>query len=207
MDFLDFHHHKPNQTGIYNLDLHESVPNSMFSAGLHPANISENWKSDFERIKEKTSDKNCIAVGECGLDGLITANEKLQAGIFQAHLSWAEEIRKPVIIHCVRRYSQILHFKKAKVPLIIHGFHKKETIAEELLDAGFYLSFGRAALENISLQKIIRTIPIRRLFLETDNSDFSIEDLYEKVAEIRSVSAENLKNQMWENLNNIQHYG
>lgn len=207
MDFLDFHHHKQNQQGIYNLNHQEAIPDSMFSAGIHPKDITENWKSDFEEIKKTTSDKNCIAVGECGLDGLITFDEKMQNEIFQAHLSWAEEIRKPVIIHCVRRFSQILHFKKAEIPLIIHGFNKKETIAEELLNAGFYLSFGKAALESLSLQKIIRMIPIDRLFLETDNSDFSIQDLYEKVAEVRSVSVQNLLNQMWENLDNIRHYG
>jgi len=207
MDFLDFHHHKQIQLGIYNLNHQEAIPDTMFSAGIHPKDITKNWKSDFEEIKKKTSDKNCIAVGECGLDGLITVDEKLQNEVFQAHLSWAEEIRKPVIIHCVRRFSQILHFKKAKIPLIIHGFNKKETIAEELLNSGFYLSFGRAALESLSLQKIIRNIPIDRLFLETDNSDFSIQNLYEKVAEVRSVSVENLKNQMWENLGNIRHNG
>lgn len=207
MDFLDFHHHKQIKKGIYNLNHLEAIPDTMFSAGIHPKDITHNWKSDFEEIKKKTLDKNCIAVGECGLDGLITVDEKLQNEVFQAQLSWAEEIRKPVIIHCVRRFSQILHFKKAKIPLIIHGFNKKETIAEELLNVGFYLSFGRAAMESLSLQKIIRNIPIDRLFLETDNSDFSIQDLYEKVAEIRSVSVENLKNQMWENLGNIRHNG
>lgn len=207
MDFLDFHHHKQIQQGIYNLNHLEAIPDTMFSAGIHPKDITQNWKSDFEEIKKKTLDKNCIAIGECGLDGLITVDEKLQNEVFQAQLSWAEEIKKPVIIHCVRRFSQILHFKKAKIPLIIHGFNKKETIAEELLNVGFYLSFGRAAMESLSLQKIIRNIPIDRLFLETDNSDFSIQDLYEKVAEVRSVSVENLKNQMWENLGNIRHNG
>ena len=207
MDFLDFHHHKQIQQGIYNLNHLEAIPDTMFSAGIHPKDITQNWKSDFEEIKKKTSDKNCIAVGECGLDGLIIVDEKLQNEVLQAQLSWAEEIKKPVIIHCVRRFSQILHFKKAKIPLIIHGFNKKETIAEELLNVGFYLSFGRAAMESLSLQKIIRNIPIDRLFLETDNSDFSIQDLYEKVAEVRSVSVENLKNQMWENLGNIRHNG
>ena len=207
MDLLDFHHHKHINQVLYNLNHREANPETKKTAGRQPKDNTQNWKSDIEEIKKKTLDKNCIAVGECGLDGLITVDEKLQNEVFQAQLSWAEEIRKPVIIHCVRRFSQILHFKKAKIPLIIHGFNKKETIAEELLNVGFYLSFGRAAMESLSLQKIIRNIPIDRLFLETDNSDFSIQDLYEKVAEVKSVSFENLKNQMWENLGNIRHNG
>lgn len=203
MDFLDFHHHKPHQIGIYNLNPNEESPIGKFSVGLHPKDITENWKSDFEKIKKISLSENCLAIGECGLDGLIDIDEKLQNEIFQAHISWAEEIKKPIIIHCVRRFSQILHYKTAKVPLIIHGFNKKENIAQELLDAGFYLSFGYAALENLSLQNVIKNIPIQRLFLETDDFDFDIIKLYEKVSEIKSIPLENLKNKMWENLNHI----
>lgn len=207
MDFLDFHHHKPNQTGIYNLNLNEEIPAGKFSVGLHPKDITENWKYDFDKIKDISLSENCLAIGECGLDGLISIGDNIQNDVLKAHISWAEEIQKPIIIHCVRRFSQILHYKKTKIPLVIHGFNKKENIALELLEAGFYLSFGYAALENLSLQNIIKNIPIHRLFLETDDSDFEIIKLYEKVSGIKSIPPENLKNQMWENLNHIINNG
>lgn len=208
MDLLDFHHHKPNQTGIYNLEVNESsIAFKNFSVGLHPKDITDDWKADLEKIKAISLAKNCLAIGECGLDGLIKIDEKLQLEIFQNHISWAEEIKKPVIIHCVRRFSQILHYKKANIPMIIHGFNKKETIAAELLEAGFFLSFGKAVLDNLSLQKLIKDCPVQKLFLETDNSDFEISDLYEKVSEIKSISLENLRFQMWENLENVINYG
>lgn len=203
MDFLDFHHHQLGKNGIYNLDLNEEIPVAKFSAGLHPKDITENWKSDFEKIKTISLSENCLAIGECGLDGLVNIDENLQNEIFKSHILWAEAIDKPIIIHCVRRFSQILHYKNAKIPLVIHGFNKKENIAKELLDTGFYLSFGHAGLENLSLQNIIKNIPIQRLFLETDDSDFEIIKLYEKVSEIKSITLENLKDKMWENLNNI----
>ena len=207
MDFLDFHHHQQNKTGIYNLNLNEAIPQGDFSIGLHPKDISENWKSDFEKIKEKSLSKNCLAIGECGLDGLINIDENLQNEIFQAQISWTEEIKKPMIIHCVRRFSQILHYKKAKIPMIIHGFNKKENVGKELLEAGFYLSFGKAAIEHLSLQKLIKDLPVQKMFLETDDADSDIAELYEKVSEIRSISLENLSNQMWENLENVVNYG
>lgn len=203
MAFLDFHHHKYYQSGNYNLNLKEKIPPGSFSAGLHPKDITENWKQDFDNIKKISLDKNCLAIGECGLDGLIATDEALQSEIFKSHLSWAVEIRKPVIIHCVRRFSQLLHYKNSNASLIVHGFNKKETIADALLDAGFYLSFGHAALENLSLQNIIKKIPIQRLFLETDDSDFDLFKLYEKVSQIKSLTPENLNDQMWENLNQI----
>lgn len=207
MDFLDFHHHKQNKSGIYNLNLNEEIPQHNFSVGLHPKDITENWKSDFEKIKEKSLSKNCFAIGECGLDGLVNIDENLQNEIFQAHISWAEEIKKPIIIHCVRRFSQILHYKKAKAPMIIHGFNKKENVGKELLEAGFYLSFGKAALEHLSLQKLIKDLPVQKMFLETDDADFDISELYEKVSEIKSISLEKLSSQMWENLENVVNYG
>lgn len=207
MEFLNFHHHKPGTPGIYNLDLNEEIPSYSFSAGLHPKDIGVNWKSDFEKIKENSLAENCLAIGECGLDGLIDIDEKLQNTIFQAHINWAKEIRKPVIIHCVRRFSQILHYKNANVPLVIHGFNKKESVAHELLDAGFFLSFGKAALENLSLQKLIKDFPLRKMFLETDNADFDIAMLYKKISAIKNISEEELNRQMWENLDNVMNYG
>lgn len=207
MEFLDFHHHQLNKFGIYNLNFNDKIPKGRFSVGLHPKSITENWEKELERIKEISSSENCLAIGECGLDGLAPVDENLQNEIFQAHISWAEEIRKPLIIHCVRRFSQILHYKGAKIPMIIHGFNKKENIAKELLDAGFFLSFGKAALDNLSLQKLIEDIPLQRMFLETDNADFEISDLYKIVAEIKSISLENLKMQMLENLENVINYG
>lgn len=207
MDFLDFHHHSPSKKGIYNLNYGEKVPDVPFSAGLHPKDISDDWESDLEMIKQISLSPNCIAIGECGLDGLIDIDEKIQNTVFSQHLSWAKEIKKPVIIHCVRRFSQLLHYKSKPIPKIIHGFNKKNKIAEELLDAGFYLSFGKAVLEHVSLQKLIEGFPIEKMFLETDDADFDIIQLYEKVSVIKSIGIEDLKNQMWENLETVTNYG
>lgn len=91
--------------------------------------------------------------------------------------------------------------------MIIHGFNKKENVGKELLDAGFYLTFGKATLEHLSLQKLIKDLPVHKIFLETDDADFDISELYEKVSEIKSISLENLSSQMWENLENVVNYG
>ena len=207
MDFLDAHHHQPNKVGIYNLNKKEFSSENYFSIGLHPKDITKQWKNDIENLKKISLSENCIAIGECGLDGLISINENLQNIVFLEQLKWAEEIKKPVIILCLRRFSLLLQYKKTKTPLIIHGFNKKESIAKEMLSAGFYLSFGKAALENLSLQKIIVNIPINKLFLETDNDNFEISKLYEMVATLKTISLENLKKQMWENLENITKHG
>ncbi len=194
MDFFDFHHHHPNKKGIYNLHFSEGIRPELYSVGLHPMDIDENWEKHWERIQEISQHPNCVAIGECGLDALVQTDLKRQKEIFKQHILWANKIQKPVIIHCVRLFSELLAFSKiAKTPLIVHGFNKKESIAQSLLEKGFYLSFGKASLHRLSLQKNLREIPLDKLFLETDDDHFNIQMLYEKVAEIKNISVHQLQ--------------
>lgn len=202
MKFFDFHHHHFNNNfGIYNLDLEEAPPNAWFSAGIHPAKISENFESQFSSFKEISQHEKCVAIGECGLDGLIKVDEKLQEEVFLKQIEWANEIEKPLIIHCVRRFPQLISLSnKAKVPLIVHGFNKKKTIGEDLLKNQFYLSFGKSLLENVNLQKFLQENSLEKIFLETDDADFEIEKLYQKVATLKNISKEHLLETIYENL-------
>ena len=201
MIFFDFHHHKRNNpNGIFNLKIGETLPHCYFSIGIHPQEIDENWEEKFDKIKATSKHKNCLALGECGLDGLINIDETLQKEVFKQHILWANEINKPIIIHCVKRFSDLIPFQKiAKTPLIIHGFNKKKIIAEEMLKHGFYLSFGKSVLHSLSLQAILKEIPTEKIFLETDDADFNIEELYLKTAEIKGITIENLQEKILEN--------
>lgn len=204
MIFFDFHHHQFTKKGIFNLGLKEDIASVYFSLGLHPKDITDDFEADLELIKEKSRNPNCLAIGECGLDALVEIDENLQELVFEKQILWANEIEKPVIIHCVRRFSQLLKFKKtAKVPMIIHGFNKKENIAKELVEAGFYLSFGKALLYNEGLQELVKNIPLEKVFLETDVSEIDIKSVYEMFAKLREISMEELQSQIKINLKNI----
>ena len=205
MILFDFHHHnRENTYGIYNLEPKEIVTEKKFSVGIHPKDIDENWEENFEKIKEISLLPNCVAIGECGLDGLISVNENLQKEVFEKHILWANQINKPVIIHCVKRFSEIIPFQKiAEIPLVIHGFNKKKTIADEMLRHGFYLSFGKSVLHSLSLQSILKEFPLEKIFLETDDANFNIEELYQKTAEIKGISIENLHNKILKNLESL----
>lgn len=205
MILFDFHHHnRENTYGIYNLEPKEIVIEKKFSVGIHPKDIDENWEENFEKIKEISLLPNCVAIGECGLDGLISVNENLQKEVFEKHILWANQINKPVIIHCVKRFSEIIPFQKiAEIPLVIHGFNKKKTIADEMLRHGFYLSFGKSVLHSLSLQSILKEFPLEKMFLETDDANFNIEELYQKTAEIKGISIENLHNKILKNLESL----
>ncbi|MCS4303568.1 TatD family hydrolase [Chryseobacterium sp. BIGb0232] len=206
MKFFDFHHHKKNiRNGIYNLDIEQIPPDFPYSIGIHPNDIDI---ADIDHQMVWMKDmmfQNCFAIGECGLDSLVPTDQKIQEEVFLQQIRISNEVKKPVIVHCVRKFYEVISFKKkAEQPMIIHGFNKKRQIAEDLLANNFYLSFGKAVLYNLSLQDILKTTPLDKFFLETDNEDFEIEELYLKVSEIKGISLDDLNEQILENLHTIK---
>ena len=206
MEFFDFHHHKKQLAyGIYNIDIETIAPDFLYSAGIHPKDIDEeNIENQFKWLQSVISE-NCFAIGECGLDSTVLSSMKLQEDVFLRQIQMANDLKKPIIIHCVRKFYEVISFRKfSQQPMIIHGFNKKEKVAEDLLKNNFYLSFGKAVLYNLSLQNTVKKIPLDKFFLETDNDNFNIADLYLKVSELKGISLEKLHSQILENLDTLK---
>lgn len=203
MNLFNFHHHFPSDFGIYNLNYGEEIPDFPFSAGIHPKDILEDFDSQFSWLMKVVTDKNCVAIGECGLDALISVSDELQEEAFLKQIYLANDLKKPIIIHCVRKFQELPKFKNsANIPMIIHGFNKRETIGKKLLDEGFYLSFGKSLLQNVDLQEFFKKVPLDKIFLETDAAETDIKEIYQKAAEIKNSSLEKLNLQIEENLKN-----
>jgi TatD DNase family protein len=83
--------------------------------------------------------------------------------------------------------------------MIIHGFSKNTQLAKQLLDNGFYLSFGKYLLRNPDLKEVFQLIPNDRFFLETDTVDETIEDVYALAAKYKKMSPEALQMQIENN--------
>ncbi|MDQ1098060.1 MULTISPECIES: TatD family hydrolase [Chryseobacterium] len=207
MEFFDFHHHKKTRPfGIYNADIQEPPPDFPYSAGIHPKDIDQSgMQPQLERLQELAGHALCIAIGECGLDSMVAADQHLQEEMFMKQIRISNDVGKPLIIHCVRKYYEVIAFrKKAEQAMVIHGFNKKKGIAEDLIRNNFHLSFGKAVLYNLSLQDTLKTVPVNRIFLETDHEDFDIAELYQKTAEIKGLTVEVLNEQIRENLAQIK---
>ncbi len=201
--FFNFHHHQPHlKNGIYNLPLFAEPTEHLFSAGIHPQGILQNDEKKMRNwLEEVSQNKNCFAIGECGLDGLLETDKNVQKDIFLQQISLANKLQKPLIIHCVRMFSELIPLrKKSSLPMVIHGFNKKQNIAENLLRNNFYMSFGKAVFNNLSLQKTLEIVPLKRFFIETDDADFNIDELYEKVAQLKKITTSELQQIISENL-------
>lgn len=202
MDFFNFHTHQfTNQSDILELvnqypqDFDASIP--YYSIGIHPWYIKEDrLEDDLKIIEEKLQTKNCLALGECGLDKRVEIPLELQIQVFEKQLALAEKYRKPVVIHCVAAFQEIIAIKKRmkiSVPMIIHGFSKNSQVAEQLIAAGFYISFGKYLLQNPSLKEVFQKIPNDRFFLETDTIDESIQQVYNLAAAYKSSTVKELQ--------------
>lgn len=204
--FFDFHHHNTHLEGIYNLSLFEEIPHdTLFSVGIHPKDIVDDMGKAMEWLKKTSMQDQCFAIGECGLDALVEVSQSTQESIFLEQIHWANEIKKPIIIHCVRLFSDLLKFKKkSEVPMVVHGFNKKWSVAETLLDKGFYLSFGKAVLHNVSLQAVVAKTPLEKLFIESDDSEIELSELYQKITIIKNIALPRLQQQIYENLERIE---
>ncbi len=201
MKYIDLHTHQLNNEGediqilnVFAQDLPETEPEYFFSAGLHPWHIDQVNAADcFQAIERVSVNKNMLAVGECGLDRSKPTDFALQEYCFRKQIKLAEEHSKPLIIHCVRAYSDLLKIKKetkSDLPWIIHSYRGNPETTRKLIRHGFCFSAGEILLKDISLQNVFRMIPTERIFLETDDREISIRKIYLFAAQILKIDEE-----------------
>jgi len=180
---------------------------SNYSIGIHPWFIDRNrLDRDLEIVKEKLQLSECLALGECGLDKRIEIPMELQISVFKRQLEIVNQTNKPIVLHCVAAYDEVIAIKKKmkiENPMLIHGFSKNEQVAKSLLNNGFYLSFGKYLLRNPDLEKVFTFAPENQILLETDTIEESIYQVYEKAASIKGISVEDMKAIVFTNFSRI----
>lgn len=179
----------------------------MISVGIHPWNIGEDWEQKLAFLAEAVAWPGVRCIGEAGLDSLRGGDLRVQREVFARQVKIAEAVNKPVIVHCVRAYSELLELKKelkVRVPMVIHGYNRKPELAMRLVEAGFYLSFGREILSRPQVQQVLREMPADRFFLETDgHPGIEIQEIYRQAAALREVTPDDLQEKLIENFNRL----
>jgi len=198
--FINIHTHRPcGSSDVFELinriplQGEDSSTGGWYSFGLHPWFISEGTLTDgFSQIEAFARKDNVIAIGETGLDKACNTPFDLQTEVFKRHIALAGEMNKPLIIHCVKAWSEVLSLRKKnlKNPWVFHAFNANLEIAEELIDLGCYISFGKSVFKIDS--KAYKTLSglksLQQVFFETDDDeDFYIEDVYQKASVIRDI--------------------
>ena len=161
----------------------------LYSIGLHPWHITlQLLPAQLDSLTQiAESSPAIVAIGETGIDRLRGPQIELQIQAFQSHIRLSEQLRKPLIIHCVRALDIILNLHathRPRSPWIIHGFRLGPAAARQLLDRGLFISLGPRFNPDTA-----RTIPADRLLIETDDDPTAtIDTVAAAVATARSTT-------------------
>jgi TatD DNase family protein len=142
--------------------------------GVHPWYAGK-LPSDWYMMLEAFLKRNPAAgVGEVGLDKARNVDFARQTEVFHRQLEIAGRLARPLAIHCVRAWSDLLNILKRSLPaktrFMVHSYQGSLEILKDLLNLGAYISFSWKSLQRDTEESIalMRSVPLDRLLLETD---------------------------------------
>ena len=155
------------------IELCRKLPNVRCAVGIHPNYTSEARVEDVAIVRELQNDPMVVAIGEMGLDyHYDRATPAHQRGMFETQLELAQEVGKPVVIHCREAVDDTLAVMKsfAEVPAVFHCFTGTRDEARRIVEAGYLLGFTGVITfkKNDELREIVKETPMDRILVETD---------------------------------------
>ncbi|MBO6026583.1 MAG: TatD family hydrolase [Bacteroidales bacterium] len=192
--FVDIHTHHGDQR--------------LCTCGIHPwwldGDPQPMWIAEaLNHLESLLKENKIVAIGETGIDRFHQATLNLQLEVFEKHILLSEQYQKPLIIHGVKATADILRLHKKHQPKqtwIIHGFNGNIEEVRQLTERGVRLSVGESLFyPNRKIHESLKSIPLDDLFLETDTSGKTIQEVYEKAAELLNLSLEVLKERIFAN--------
>ena len=200
-NYCDFFH---TFTVAMILDIHthnaQTHAQTIDTVGIHP------WKAQTGDLAEvKRLAPSVDAIGEIGLDYACDTPRDVQIEVFRAQLAIAKRLEKPVVLHCVRAFEDIIKVVgEYRLPAVIfHGFIGSTEQAQRAIRQGYYLSFGERTFRSHKTIEAMRSTPLSHLFVETDESVTLIEKIYTQIAELRGIKIDELLKATEENFKKI----
>ncbi len=242
-------------TSLKAIKFTEEYPENVYAAvGLHPSHTfkpyfdsqelsskkEEGEYLDYNFYRNLALNKKVVAIGECGLDYFRIKNNELgiknkQQEAFIKQIELAHEVKKPLMIHCRDAYADLIEILKINssklnpIPGIVHFFSGTKDNARELLNLGFYFTFGgvitfpprlcsarRGEAGTRDYDEVIKFVPMDRILSETDapyvapvpyrgkrNEPVYVIEVVKKLAEIKRIELEKMCEQILKNTKTI----
>ncbi|MEN8117515.1 MAG: TatD family hydrolase [Bacteroidota bacterium] len=216
--YIDIHTH-PSRTETDTIVVRNIFPGDGFAAftgrnfysvGLHPWHIASPKENNelLEMVEDAIGFDHVIFIGETGLDKMAKTDFNEQFRVFEAQAFMAEECKCPVIIHCIKAYNEVLELRKKMnpvMPWIMHSYNGSLQLTQQLANHGFLFSFGENLFKtNSKAIESFKYLPLEKVFFETDEFDGEVSKIYQQGANIKSISLEFLKEEIWNNFNRIE---
>ncbi len=158
------------------LGIADKYPDFVFPMlGIHPTDITLNYKEDLAVIHESLCKRKFAAVGEIGVDLYHDKSLlKEQMDAFEMQINMALEFDLPINIHVREAFNEAFEvlesFPRNTIRGVFHCFSGSKEIAERVFRLGnFYLGIGGVVtFKNAKLPEVIKTVGLERIVLETD---------------------------------------
>lgn len=209
--FINIHHHAaPGNSEplvdtftLHSLVFGQFVPPipTYYSCGIHPWFVGpEEAQLKLDSLEDMISTSSCLIIGETGLDYSspnLLRTKSLQKRIFIEHIKLSEKYKKPLIIHCVRAFDEILNLHKTlkpSMPWIMHNFNGSLDQIQKAQKYNFYFSLGATFLrKNSKIHSLAKFLDLNRVFFETDELKNSmIYEIYKQYAQLSNLSLDEL---------------
>jgi len=189
------------------LDLAQNYDKIYAALGVHPHDAKNFDEESLGKFRKLCQHPKTVAVGEIGLDFYRDLSPReTQKEVFRRFIRLAKEVRLPIVLHIREAYDEVLSIleeeKAEEVGGVFHCFSGDVTIAEAAMEKGFYISFtGVITFKNSKAVKVLESLPVERLLLETDcpyltpepyrgrrNEPAYLRYIAEKTAQVKGLS-------------------
>lgn len=143
--------------------------------GLHPTSVKENYREEFEIIRNEMMSGTYIAVGEIGIDLYWDKTMHLQQSrVFEQELDLALALHLPVVIHARESFNEIFEilqkYEGTGLRGVFHAFSGTPEQALHAVEIGFFLGIGgMVTYKNSGLDKVVQAADLQHMVLETDS--------------------------------------
>ena len=188
-----------------NIHTHNPKPSeiTISSIGIHPYDAEGATTDSMLAIERGAGSVD--AIGEIGLDYCCNTDKAAQMLAFRVQLEIAQKAGKGVVIHCVKAFEDVMNILKdySLKFVIFHGFIGSAVQAVRATERGYYLSFGERSFRSPKSIEAMRAVPVERLFLETDEAQVDIGEIYSRASAVLGVPEAVLEYITRENYNRI----
>lgn len=211
MSYFDFHTHQIVSLGKgisnFRVGIDKELPQSYFSVGIHPWDIDSIYiPLALQQLADLLTHPRCLALGEIGLDKLCAISMDKQKLVLQQQIALLTADNTPdlLIIHSVKAMEEMIKEKKNSpdnLRWVLHAFNGSAAMAKQWQQQGFYLSVGASLMcATPKLISALQALHLDMLVCETDDSNYTIEEIYSALSLHLSVDNKKMMNRIYQNV-------